>query len=720
MTVLDKRESSDEDSNKSRKKIRFSGCLNGENPRRAWLTDKTLAKPPTKIRYFGEMVNNHDIPSAVLTLRKPPEEYIEDDSIPLSPLLNLGNTCFLNSVLYTLRFAPLFLHKLHHLNIDSAAFVKNFYTGKSNTERNTYSLGRSFVKTGLWNTKETSFGTDYTELKIHMAIDKLHYVYKLLTDNEHKCSSSHVEPLEPTIFLHALREVNPIFEGNQQHDAHELLVCVLDIIREVCQVLYHQNLTIESPPNSTDSSSSNPLFKAFKSITKSLKFKKSPQNEKEMESSHKDTDALNEQVRSDDSSFVEDDERPPAVNVYDRPNTIFDDFQGVSVLCTTCSECEQVTEMKETFCDICVPIEITDTCGDVDEINNLYHSMILTEEHLVGSNKYWCDKCTRYNEAKRAVKYQRLPRLLTLHFKRFSTNYGSRVCKVNDYMPTSFTLYCFCEECSKIKKPRDRPHYYELYSIIMHLGSTIASGHYVTYVKTFDETAFNSFDDSSDVCYPSSSYAASTTATATTNTNTAVTTVITPTTNIGSSATVASNVIADVAGNLGAVVGSTTFKPQHSSSSSSSLSRMCSFSYASNNEHKLMQLLKKHKPLKSSSSPGDCTTADKLEVLRAAAAVQHNINRCKAIECCSVRFSGHHHPPSSTSIYSSSSGYRSASSSCASSSSGNGEAVWLECDDECVRVISMEELTDMLGPSTKNCTATPYLLFYARKTSRVS
>lgn len=37
---------------------------------------------------------------------------------------------------------------------------------------------------------------------------------------------------------------------------------------------------------------------------------------------------------------------------------ISEDFEGVSLLRTTCLECEYVTERKETFCDICVPIDI--------------------------------------------------------------------------------------------------------------------------------------------------------------------------------------------------------------------------------------------------------------------------------------------------------------------------------------------------------------------------
>lgn len=46
---------------------------------------------------------------------------------PVATLCNLGNTCFLNSVLYTLRFAPAFLHNLHHLAVDLLEYSGRYY-----------------------------------------------------------------------------------------------------------------------------------------------------------------------------------------------------------------------------------------------------------------------------------------------------------------------------------------------------------------------------------------------------------------------------------------------------------------------------------------------------------------------------------------------------------------------------------------------------------------
>ena len=34
----------------------------------------------------------------------------------------------------------------------------------------------------------------------------------------------------------------------------------------------------------------------------------------------------------------------------------------------------------------------------------LYRSAIVTEEFLHDTNKYWCEQCLRYNEAKRCVR----------------------------------------------------------------------------------------------------------------------------------------------------------------------------------------------------------------------------------------------------------------------------------------------------------------------------
>lgn len=62
---------------------------------------------------------------------------------------------------------------------------------------------------------------------------------------------------------------------------------------------------------------------------------------------------------------------------------------------------------------------------------------------------------------------------------------SSVVRKVNEHMPTPLRLGCFCKECEKLEQPAP-DHEYSLYSVIMHLGATMASGHYVAYVRPRD------------------------------------------------------------------------------------------------------------------------------------------------------------------------------------------------------------------------------------------
>lgn len=163
----------------------------------------------------------------------------------MATLCNIGNTCYLNSVVYTLRFAPHFLHNLHHLVEDLGQVTQRL---SSANKAKSSSLGRNVSglagsNTRSWSTKDlasmggllpNASGVELPRSHRQVATEKLHELYCALRRSEMTDSQ---DAFHADTFLSSVQDVSSIFEGNQQQDAHEFLMCVLDSIRETCQAL---------------------------------------------------------------------------------------------------------------------------------------------------------------------------------------------------------------------------------------------------------------------------------------------------------------------------------------------------------------------------------------------------------------------------------------------------------------------------------------------------
>lgn len=149
-------------------------------------------RPNTRGFAAGKQRNYpYDIP----VFKKRPRLHDKHD---IATLCNIGNTCYLNSVLYTLRFAPNFLHNLHHLVREQN---KNLIDGP-----------RSYHQ---------------------IAIEELHELYAFLHASEVVDSADAYETRQ---FLKAMQNVSSVFNGKRQQDAHEFLMCILNSIQELCQL----------------------------------------------------------------------------------------------------------------------------------------------------------------------------------------------------------------------------------------------------------------------------------------------------------------------------------------------------------------------------------------------------------------------------------------------------------------------------------------------------
>ncbi|XP_058034705.1 ubiquitin carboxyl-terminal hydrolase 1 isoform X1 [Ahaetulla prasina] len=142
----------------------------------------------------------------------------KDNMLPFVGLNNLGNTCYLNSILQVLYFCPGFKTGVKQLfNIIS----KRKESLKDEIDKET--------------TKEHSFGSYELVCSLHTLIVSVEQLQASFLLNPDKYTDELAT--QPRRLLNTLRELNPMYEGYLQHDAQEVLQCILGHIQGTCQLL---------------------------------------------------------------------------------------------------------------------------------------------------------------------------------------------------------------------------------------------------------------------------------------------------------------------------------------------------------------------------------------------------------------------------------------------------------------------------------------------------
>ncbi|KAM8888751.1 ubiquitin carboxyl-terminal hydrolase 1 isoform 2-T4 [Synchiropus picturatus] len=189
----------------------------------------------------------------------------KDSLVPFVGLNNLGNTCYLNSILQVLYYCPRLregVKKLHNL---------------CKTEDAEETLPMYIELIGSFNSLISSMEQLLTNFLLNPT-----------TFSEGELATP------PRKILHTLRQLNPMYDGYLQHDAQEVLQCILGYMQEACDNIRKQKepeRTPDSDPQSepkTDvpEDEAQPSGKR-KSDTELGNAKKKPKSTKKSESDNK-------------------------------------------------------------------------------------------------------------------------------------------------------------------------------------------------------------------------------------------------------------------------------------------------------------------------------------------------------------------------------------------------------------------------------------------------
>jgi len=167
--------------------------------------------------------------------------------------------------------------------------------------------------------------------------------------------------------------------------------------------------------------------------------------------------------------------------------TIEKQFVGKCAYVTRCLRCKREVENDSTFYELVL---------NVQDHPDLRHSLeeYVKKSDLKDRNQYNCSECRRPTDATHGVQLKSLPPVLNFQLQRFIYENNQKK-KLNSYFAFEETL----DMRDFVPSDREEDTIYDLTAIVMHIGSSASSGHYVALIKDPTTSETYKFNDD-EVC----------------------------------------------------------------------------------------------------------------------------------------------------------------------------------------------------------------------------
>jgi ubiquitin carboxyl-terminal hydrolase 8 len=317
-------------------------------------------------------------------------------------LENLGNTCYMNSV----------LQAICNLSIVYKYFLNNKHIADMDMVQ-------------LFKLSENKFLLSYTLAELIQEMNETKFI------------------ITPYKFKKTLGQYNPIYIGNKQEDAHDLLIFILSRLNEELNKVFdkpniNEEVKLLSDKNLKDIEMANSMWRLFK--------------------------------KREDSFII-------------------DNFYGQFKSTIICQSCKKTSESFDQFVSLqlAIPQQETKSLSIFDCLEGF-----IASETLRGENKYYCTHCKKQvDTATKKFELFKIPNLLIIHIKRFDYIFRRKLTQHIDFPVTFFDVEKFISPNQKNNIPYT---IYNLMSIINHYGD-LDGGHYTAYCK--GKKSWYSFNDSS-------------------------------------------------------------------------------------------------------------------------------------------------------------------------------------------------------------------------------